>query len=242
MYIRGWITRRIAGAWLMLAACTYATAEEHSPEYSAGFALGSDYVFRGVSQTLGDPAVVAYGEVAFESGLYAYAWGSNVDFVPDGEPDDGATFEIDAAIGYVHSFNDRWSADVALVRYLFPDTNVDANYTELITTLWLDDQHFAIVGYSNGIFETDADGLYYAIGTSQELPAELTLAIELGYYDLDNAYDASYSAASVGLSRPVGPLTVSLTYHDTSTEAREIFYSLSVGSRYVLSFELDFPD
>ena len=239
MTIQRLLANGTLGVCLTFASINHATADQRGREFAASLAFGSDYAFRGVSQTLGSAAVEAYGEVAFDSGLYAYVWGSNVDFVPANEPDDGATYEIDAAFGYFHSFNDRWAADVALVRYLFPNTKIGANYTELITTLWLDDQHYATVGYSNGVFETEADGLFYSAGTSRELPLDLTLSAELGHYDLGNAYGASYSYASLGVERPVGPVSVSLTYYDTFGDDREIFYLQSVGSRVVLSVRFD---
>jgi uncharacterized protein (TIGR02001 family) len=239
MTIRRLLAHGALGVCVTCAIINHATADQDGPALAAKIGFGSDYAFRGVSQTLGNAAAEAYGEVAFDSGLYAYAWGSNVDFVPDGEPDDGATYEIDAVIGYFHSFNDRLAADVALVRYLFPNTEIDANYAELITTLWLDDRHYATVGYSNDVFGSEADGLFYSMGTSQEMPLALTLSVELGYYDLGNAYDAAYSYASLGLERAVGPVTVSLTYYDTFGDDREIFYSQSVGSRVVLAVGLD---
>ncbi len=227
------------GVCLTLVCTHHATADEGGPELAASLGVGTDNVFRGVSQTLGDAAVEAYGEIAFASGLYAYAWGSNVDFVPDSEPDDGATYEVDVAVGYAHSFSDRWSTDVTLVRYMFPGAKTDADYTELITTLWLDEQYYATVGYSNSVFATDADGLFYRVGASQELPLDLALSAELGHYDLGNAYEASYTYTSLKLERPVGPVTVSLAYHDTFGDDREIFYSQSVGSRFVLAVGLD---
>jgi uncharacterized protein (TIGR02001 family) len=44
--------------------------------------LTSDYVWRGTSQTMGDPAVQAGVKLAADNGLYASVWGSNVEFAP----------------------------------------------------------------------------------------------------------------------------------------------------------------
>ena len=46
-------------------------------------ALTSDYVFRGVSQTDGKPALQGGIEFASEGGFYAGAWGSNVSWLSD---------------------------------------------------------------------------------------------------------------------------------------------------------------
>ena len=61
------------GVCLILASTNHARADRGEPEFAASLGVGTDNVFRGVSQTLGDAAVEAYGEIAFESGLYAYA-------------------------------------------------------------------------------------------------------------------------------------------------------------------------
>ena len=231
----------VACSLAMLSFSTYASADEGDTEFSAQVSLGSDMVFRGVSQTLGGAAIEAYADVATESGLYGYVWASNVDFVPDNEPDDGATFEIDAVIGYYASFNDRWSADLSFTHYMYPDAapGVDLDYSETIAALWLDEQHHVTVGYSNDVFGEDASAWYYAVGTSHELPMEFQGSLEFGYYDLNNAYGASYSYIEAGLSRPLGPVTLSLAYYDTFGEAEEIFYRQSIGPRFVLSIDID---
>lgn len=226
--------------WLASAGLQNALAER--PEISAGVTLGSDSLFRGVSQTLGGAAVQAYADVTFDSGLYGYVWASNVDFEPDNQPDDGARIEIDTALGYAGNLSDRWSVDISLVRYMLPNTVVDADYTELIATMWLDEQYNATIGYSDDVFGTNTSGHFAAVGTSHDLPMELSLSMEYGYYDLDYAYAATYSFAGVSLSRPVGPLSVSLAYYDTFGDADEIFYTESIGSRIVLSVDLWLPN
>ena len=64
------------------------------------------------------------------------------------------------------------------------------------------------------------------------------MALQYGYYDLDDAYSASYSHASVGISRPFGPISLTLAFHDTFGDAQEIFYTRSVGSRFDLSIDI----
>ncbi|MBP7158350.1 MAG: TorF family putative porin, partial [Thermomonas sp.] len=55
----------------------------------------SDYVWRGVSQTQGNPALRLDVSVTHASGFYAGAWASNVDFTAAGEDDDGIDIELD---------------------------------------------------------------------------------------------------------------------------------------------------
>jgi uncharacterized protein (TIGR02001 family) len=65
-------------AVLLLAAGAAAQAEA-----TATVTATSDYDFRGITQTAQDPALQASVDYAHDSGFYAGAWGSNVDFGGD---------------------------------------------------------------------------------------------------------------------------------------------------------------
>lgn len=88
----------------MAAAPKLAHAEA---SVAAELAVTTDYLFRGVSQTMSGPAVQAGLSVDTDPGFYTYVWASNVDFTASGDPDDGAKIEIDAGVGYWHSISER---------------------------------------------------------------------------------------------------------------------------------------
>src|SRR5690606_7575411 len=71
-----------------------------SADVSTNIAVVSNYLFRGVSQTDGSPAV--QGGIDFEhaSGFYAGTWASNVDF------GDEISYELDLYAGFAGSMND----------------------------------------------------------------------------------------------------------------------------------------
>ena len=54
-----------------------------SANWSTTITAASDYTFNGVTQTDNDPAIQASLDYAFDSGVYAGAWASNVDFGGD---------------------------------------------------------------------------------------------------------------------------------------------------------------
>jgi len=93
--------------------------------------LTSDYVWRGSSQSDGDPAVQAGVKVSAANGWYASAWGSGVSFTPD----NGARSEFDLVAGWSGAVAPDWSVDVNLTRYLYPSTTVDLDWTELNGTV-----------------------------------------------------------------------------------------------------------
>ncbi|MEY4592245.1 MAG: hypothetical protein RIR18_1140, partial [Pseudomonadota bacterium] len=88
-----------------------AFAEDAAPEVpalTANVGLVSDYVFRGITQTHGAPALQAGVDYAHESGLYIGTWGSNVSWVGDlvsGGYAKGSRYEVDVYGGY------KWAID-----------------------------------------------------------------------------------------------------------------------------------
>lgn len=209
---------------------------------SGSITIASDYVFRGISQTLGKPAFQASLDLQLDSGFYAYAWASNVDFFPASEPDDGARTEINVAAGYVFDIGDRWTVDVSLVRYFFPGTsaNTDYDYSELISVIGFDEKLCATVGYSNSVDGTKADSWYTELGYAVALPAEVTFDVAYGYYDLSRAYGSAYEYASAAVSKTLAGADVSLSYYDAFGGADEVFFTQSHDSRFVLSVLVDF--
>ncbi|MGI9239140.1 MAG: TorF family putative porin, partial [Woeseiaceae bacterium] len=179
---------------LLLSVTLPCKAEAGETSLGGSFALGSDYTFRGISQTVGDHAIQASAGIEHSSGFYAYAWGSNVDFVPEGEPDDGASYELDLAIGYSADISDKWSVGVELIHYLFPGTieDVDYDYSEMMATLWFSEKYSATVAYSNDVDGVGETSWFYELGGNFDLPAEVTLQIKYGYFDLEHAYGSAY--------------------------------------------------
>ena len=81
--------------------------------------LVSNYVFRGIAQTSGNPAIQGGMDYAHASGFYAGLWGSNVSWIADsGAVATGSvTMELDTYLGYKNSFATDLGYDVGAVRY-----------------------------------------------------------------------------------------------------------------------------
>lgn len=226
---------------VLLTAAGQSEAHDAGLAWSASIGVGSDLTFRGVSQTMGNRALQASIDVSLPSGLYAYAWASNVDFIPDGEPDDGATHEVDLVIGYARDITEDLSVDLALIRYVFPGTvsDVDYDYNELMATVWYADTYSASVAYSGDIDGTGADSVLLKIGAGFALSSETTFDISYGYYDVSDAYDTAYSYSEATLTRSFGNTEIALAYVDTFLSAESIYSHQATGSRFVLSLQVE---
>ncbi|MGY0559511.1 TorF family putative porin [Luteimonas sp. A277] len=178
----------------------------------------SDYVWRGVSQTMEDPALQLDLMVEHASGFYVGAAGSNVDF---GDPDDGMDYEVSAYLGWAGELGAGTELDVAISHVAYPGHNgadYDIDYTEIEANLAFADYYNVGVAYSPDIFNLGAKGWYYYAGADFPLgETGFTLGLQAGHYDLDDAAGDSYSDWLVGLDRDFGPINARLQYSDTSS-------------------------
>jgi uncharacterized protein (TIGR02001 family) len=135
----------------LIATCASATAQAQEKEkwnapfggsFTATLGAVTDYSYRGISQTLREPAV--QGALTYETPTfgstpisgYVGAWGSTVYF---GQTV-GAVAEIDVIAGFrAKAFNDKFTADLGYIRY---------NYLGADYNLFLDFNEYGLVlGY-----------------------------------------------------------------------------------------------
>lgn len=227
--------------FLFLSSVGSGGALAQEAQLGGSLAVGSDYTFRGVSQTLGSAALQASVDLALPSGLYAGAFASNVDFVPDDEPDDGARVEIDATLGFATDLGDAWTVDVYVTRYLFPGAaaDVDYDYTELLATAVFDGRFSATVGLSGDVDGSGPASRYYGLAADFGLPADVTLAVDVGHVDVERAYGRAYSYVEATLSRRFENAAVALTFVDTGSAAQEIYGRAATGERLVVTLSVD---
>ena len=186
----------------------------------------SDYRTRGISQTLGDPAVQAGATLVHSSGLYIGAWTSNVDF--------GGEFktrqELEYYAGYYWQATDAISLDLGYIKYSYPKES-QFNLSEVYAIL---DVYGVKLGayYSNdtpNVFGEDQDTLYTYLSYKLALPAELGLDLRVGRGDVkDPAYWStngdnreSYYEWEARLSRDFVGVTWGVSYIDTDLSKSE---------------------
>lgn len=116
-----------------------------APALTANIGLVSDYVFRGLTQTNGKPAIQGGFDYTHSSGFYVGTWLSNISWFTDqnagtkgaptslaapggvGAPysvtgSNQASLEWDIYGGYKGSFADDWTYDVGVLTYYYPGT------------------------------------------------------------------------------------------------------------------------
>ena len=103
-------------------AQTVDTAAVVAPHTVTGnIALSSDYVFRGLTQSWGGPAVQGGADLTMQNGLAAGLWASSI----SDRSYPGAALELDLYANYGRAIADDWSWRVGLYGYLYPKGNLD---------------------------------------------------------------------------------------------------------------------
>lgn len=219
-------------ACLLLAVASSASAAT----LSGSGALTTDYVWRGTTQTQGDPAVQAGFRAAAENGLYGSIWGSNVELAPETK----ASSELDFTVGWSGNLAQDWALDVNLTHYRYPSATVDLNWTEAIGTLTWKQNYWAQLGYSTEALATDEACAYAQLGAKFPLNEQVRLEAAAGYYWLDDAYDDSYAHAQLGAVWAFkAPFELRVTAHATDSSAKTLFPDLA-GSRVEAALQASF--
>jgi uncharacterized protein (TIGR02001 family) len=177
--------------------------------------------------------------VVGKSGLYASAWGSNVEFAPETR----ASGELDFTVGWSHALGAKWAMDVNLLRYQYPATAVDLNWTELNGTIIYNGNYWASLGVSNEALGYDARGTYALVGAKFPITDTFRVETNVAHYFLDNAVVAK-SGYSHGMASAVwtfkAPYELRVTAHGTDANARAIFGDDFAGSRVEAAFQASF--
>lgn len=188
-----------------------------SAEVSGLVGMGSDYVWRGISQTGNQAALTGQLDYAHEQGIYIGIWGSNVDFGP-GDP----SLEIDLYAGYARELANGISYDIGVVHYEYPGANeyetqeyhIGLGYSNVSMT-W---------HYTDDYFGSDAGAWYLELGAEFPMPFDTMLAVSIGRSDGDHfdlAGNTAYTDYRVGISRELAGLTLEMAYTDTSLSESE---------------------
>jgi uncharacterized protein (TIGR02001 family) len=207
--------RLILFAGLGTAFCPVAASA--SP-LSGEVGVVSDYRYRGVSLSDGNPALQASLTLEHGSGLYVTVWGSTLRRI--GSPSDS---EVDVTAGYERDINKWISFDLSATRYSYPSAGSD-NYSEgTASVTFTRGPASAILAFSyasrqRGWRDDNGrrhDNSYASLQTAYELRGTpVTLKAGLGYERgaFDEVERGGKCDWSFGGEATRGPAKVSLTF------------------------------
>ena len=150
---------------VLAASCLSSTASAQTapaaaPEaatpgpFTANVTLVNDYRYRGISQSNFQPAIQGGFDYAHSSGFYVGNWNSSISWISDAASTAGnsasAPIEMDFYAGFKHEWSKGFAADVGVLQYYYPTSNLSAFATNPNTTELYVAQNFtfnAFTGY-----------------------------------------------------------------------------------------------
>jgi len=216
-----------------------------SHTFTGNVGLFSEYIFRGVKQTDGKPALQGGFDYAHSSGIYLGTWASNVSVLSDAGAYTSSSLEWDFYGGYKGSFGGDFSYDVGLLQYYYPGRVnpgfVKADTTEIYGALgwkWLTAKLSISVGDETfGV--PNSNGTYY-LDLSANYPVTEKFAVQAHYgiqkfkgdtAGVDNDSFASYKDWKLGATYALPQnFTIGAYYTDTDMDtAQTAFYTNPAG-------------
>lgn len=221
---------------------------------SSSIAVATDYTFRGVSQTIGRPALQGAAEYTKEVGPvtpYAGLFASNVMF-----PDTSSSGKLDAKIELDLMFGlrgeiEKFKWDVGYIRYYYPNSDLppaasqSLDWSEGAVKLSYDLGFLTALGsyfYSPNYSIASGHGHYWNLGADVPLPFyDIVFGARLGHLRVkDNANLGlpDYTDWALGINRDfpeIWGINLALTYTDTNIKKNAFLENKSNNSTGTLN-------
>ena len=226
------------------SALAQAPAPAATPEHTvtANVGLFSEYIFRGLSQTAGKPAVQGGFDYAHASGFYLGTWASNISWLEDFGLYSRSSLEWDFYGGFKQSFPSNWFAgaedwsyDIGTLFYYYPGSKfsgvTSANTWEVYGAIgwkWISVK--ASYNLKDYFAIPNSDGTWY-FDVSATYPIGETGWALIGHYGharVNHNSIASYDDWKAGVSYtvPEGFLKgIEIGAYYTGNNANEPFYT-----------------
>lgn len=233
-----------------LAAPVMANAESTGSPVAGNVGLFSEYLFRGLKQTDGKPALQGGFDYSHSSGFYAGTWASNVSWLADSQATTGyssSSLEWDFYGGYKGAIGD-FGYDIGLLYYWYPG-RVAPGFTEAdtleaygaVSWKWFTAKLNVSVGDETfGV--PNSEGTYYLdLSASVPLTAQLAAQAHYGMQEfegttagVENDSFASYKDWKLGVSYalPQG-FTLGAFYTDTDMDTTQAAFYTNTAGRFL---------
>lgn len=227
-------TVRVLGAALLLAAtCPAAFAQGGIPKLNGYVTLANDYRDRGLSQLASGVSLQLGLDYQHDTGFFVGGFAANVDYAVEAGRKRPRESLFDYYVGYAHRER-RWSYEISVARYLYPDISFSYDYTMLAFGVSFKNRISYTASFVDELLGLPYRGRYQELAVTQPLDWGLELGFTLGDLTADEIARGGYTYWNVGLSRAIGKIGLDLRYHEAGLEGASLLGDPD-GSRWVLS-------
>lgn len=224
----------IAAAVVVVSANTMAQTKAPEPDYSLAYNVGvvTDYRYRGIMQSQGNPAVQGGVDFTHKNGVYLGAWGSTINWISEtckaGGTSCSHSAEVDLYGGYKGELAKGFGYDVGLLNYWYVSNKLaktpgmaNANTSEVYLGL----SYGPISAkYSHSLTNmlgvpNSKNSNYLEVNGNFDLGSGYTLVAHLGHQKWKNSGAFDYTDYKVGVNKDLGNgLTIGLAAVGTDAD------------------------
>lgn len=230
--------RLLAGGVALSLGVVIGTPCAVADTWGGSLALTSDYLVRGISRSNQDPALQLDLHYASDLGIIAGVFASNTQI----EPRESRDVELSGFFGFAWRNGDSWTGRVLASYYAYPwnQQGTRYNYAEFDADLvyqgWLqlnlnyspDAPRFMPFYGLISVTEEAAE-----INVQRPIIGKLSATAGLGYSHMGGADPAGYVYWSAGGSYDLGPVSLAISYADTTSGAKTLFPNEAVTGRWL---------
>ena len=203
----------IALALLALPICA---PNANASELSGIATLTSEYIYRGLAMSDGNPAAQLGLDYEHDTGLFVGVWASTVDLSSAAGQRD---FELDYYAGYHYESQADFTVTVTLLRYTFPGRTGAHSYDHnemLVGVTWL--EHYSIeLAYTNDLYGLNKIGRHWEFQVEWPIANAWVIGAALGGNDMSDAGVSRYLHWNVGASARFSHFIVDVRWFDNQS-------------------------
>ena len=210
----------------------------NAADFTGIASLTSEYIYRGLAQSDGDPAVQFGLDYEFDTGMFVGAWASTIDLQSGvGERET----ELDYYVGYHYESQGPLTATLTVLRYTYPGQTGSHSYdhNELLLSATWRERYSIEYGYTNDLFGLDRIGRHWELRSEWPVANAWVVSAALGRNDLSAIGVSEYLHWDVGASARISYFALDLRWYDN--ESPDGFAArIAAGSRFVVSISAGF--
>lgn len=207
-------------------------------EWGGSLDLTSDYVVRGISRTNDQAALQLDVHYLSTSGFLAGVFASNSRIEP-GRPVEA---ELDGFVGFTWNAGPDWHGKILATHYAYPGAPRGADYTYNELSLewtfeeWLDmgltysPDAPRFSSYRGGWYSTTAGSA--ELNVQRPVVGKLSATAGAGYAYYAGPDSTGYGYGSVGAAYDLSPVSLVLSFIDSTAGAKALFYNVPSGRQW----------